>query len=109
VAAGAGTALGAGTGIGDAVTGDRKISTTLLAAAIAASIIAAAPARSASLAPNATPVVQLAQSDYYSELYYRYGYRPACPYRYHWECWFDVYGRQGCGCRPDFGLYPGFY
>ena len=95
-----------------AMASERIIVTTLLAAAIAASVIGAAPARSASPAPNATPVVQLAQNYSYGDGYYRnyyYGYRPACPYRYHWECWFDAYGRQGCGCRPDFGLYPGFY
>jgi hypothetical protein len=90
------------------VTRNRKSLTRLLAAAIAASTFAA-PARSASLTQNATPVVQLAQSDYYGDRYYRYGYRPACPYRYHWDCWFDPYGRQGCGCLPDFGLYPGLY
>ncbi len=52
-------------------------------------------------------------SSYYGGYYYwpyYDGYRPpACPYRYHWECWLDPYGRPGCGCRPDFGLYPGLY
>jgi hypothetical protein len=107
--AGDGAALGAGIGIGDAVTRDFKISAAVLAAAIAASTVSAAPARSASLAQSATPLAQLVQADYYTDLYYRYGYRPPCPYRYHWECWFDVYGRQGCGCRPDFGLHYYIY
>jgi hypothetical protein len=39
---------------------------------------------------------------------YHYGRYPACPYRYHWECWSDRYGRGACGCRPDPGLYTGW-
>ena len=80
--------------------------TFFAAAALAASL--SGMAASASAAP-----VQLAQGyDYGVRYYWPYydGYRPpACPYRYHWACWSDPYGRQGCGCRPDFGLYPGLY
>ncbi len=62
---------------------------------------------------SAAPVTQLTQGyDAGVRYYWPYydGYRPpACPYRYHWACWIDPYGRRGCGCRPDFGLYPGLY
>jgi len=95
---------------------DGRALTALLAAAVAASIGCAVPASAApasvSIGQNATPLVHLAQGYYYGGRYYNgyyYGYRPPCPYRYHWECWFDPYGRQGCGCRPDFGLHYGFY
>ena len=98
------------------MTKDGQASMALLAAAIAASIGCAAPASAApasvSTGQNATPLVHPAQGYYYGGRYYGgsyYGYRPPCPYRYHWECWFDPYGRQGCGCRPDFGLHYGFY
>jgi hypothetical protein len=81
--------------------------TALAAAALAASLCVIAASASAA------PVTQLAQGYDYGVRYYSPyydGYRPpACPYRYHWECWIDPYGRQGCGCRPDFGLYPGLY
>ena len=80
--------------------------TTLATAALAASLSLMAASASAG------PVTQIAQGYDYSVHYWPYndGYRPpACPYRYHWECWIDPYGRQGCGCRPDFGLYPGLY
>ena len=81
--------------------------TTLAAATLAASVSVMAASASAA------PVTQLAQGFDYTIRYYQPyydGYRaPACPYRHHWECWIDPYGRQGCGCRPDFGLYPGLY
>jgi hypothetical protein len=81
--------------------------TTLAVAALAASLSTMAASASAA------PFTQLAQGyDYGVRYYWPYydGYRPpACPYHYHWECWVDPYGRQGCGCRPDFGLYPGLY
>ncbi len=93
-----------------------RILTALFAAAIVANIGWAAPASAApvsvSTTPNATPLVHLAQGYYYGNRYYGgyyYGYRPPCPYRYHWECWFDPYGRQSCGCQPDFGLHYGIY
>ena len=81
--------------------------TTLAAAALAASLSAMA-----GLA-TAAPVTRIAQGyDYSVRYYWPYNdeYRPpACPYRYHRACWIDPYGRRSCGCRPDFGLYPGLY
>ena len=69
-----------------------------------------------SLAASAAPVTPATPVSYYYGGGYHYywpyydGYRPpACPSRYHWACWVDPYGRQGCGCLPDFGLYPGLY
>lgn len=83
--------------------------TTFTAAALAASL--SAMAASASAAP--APVTRIAQGyDYGVRYYWPYydGYRPpACPSRYHWACWIDPYGRRGCGCLPNFGLYPGLY
>jgi len=94
-------------GLAPLVTIARQIRRMGLTAAAAAAV--ALCARSAS----AAPLTQLAQGYDYGGRHdrpYYYDYRPpACPYRYHWECWIDPYGRQGCGCRPDFGLYRGFY
>ena len=42
------------------------------------------------------------------QYHYYDGRYPPCPYRYHWECWFDPYGHQSCGCHPEPGLYTGW-
>jgi hypothetical protein len=61
----------------------------------------AAPA-TASEIPGPAPFTYRIQYHYYDGRY------PPCPYRYHWECWSDPYGRGCCGCRPDPGLYTGW-
>ncbi len=78
-------------------------------------ILAAAAIALGSVSVSATPLAPPVPVSYYYG-YYRYywpyddGYRPpACPYRHHWACWVDPHGRPGCGCLPDFGLYPGLY
>jgi hypothetical protein len=63
--------------------------------------VSAAPATVSPL-PSAVPFTHWVQYRYYDGRY------PACPYRYHWECWFDPYGRQSCGCHPEPGLYTGW-
>jgi hypothetical protein len=60
----------------------------------------AAPATSQ--APGPAPFTTWIQYHYYDGRY------PACPYRYHWECWSAPSGRGSCGCRPDPGLYTGW-
>jgi hypothetical protein len=91
---------------------------TIFAAAALILYAGAAHSAPADLAapPNATPLTVPVQNTYsggypyapYSqERYYFSGWRPACPYRYHWECW-GPYGAPACGCRPDPGLYTGY-
>ena len=65
---------------------------------------------SASAAPAATIVAAPAPLPVQYAPYgrYDYGRYPPCPYRYHWECWLDPYGRNACGCRPEPGLYTGW-
>ena len=76
--------------------------------AAAALLLCAVSASAATVTP-ATPVYYYGGGYRYYWPYYD-GYRPpACPYRHHWACWIDPYGQQGCGCLPDFGLYPGLY
>lgn len=77
-----------------------SLPTVSLGAASAAPFSAPAPLKYA-------PLTQLAQGYDYSGYYYG-GWRPACPYRYHWECWADIYGRPSCGCHPEPGLYTGW-
>jgi hypothetical protein len=78
----------------------------VLAAVMIGFGVASAPA--GQIAPPPVPVSYFYHYRYYWPYYD--GYRPpACPYRHHWACWIDPYGRQGCGCLPDFGLYPGLY
>ena len=73
--------------------------------ALGASALGAAPA---SAMPATTPVAS-GPLLFIQPVQYRYdGRYPACPYRYHWECWFDAYGRQSCGCHPEPGLYTGW-
>ena len=55
-------------------------------------------------APKATPLLQLAQSDYYGSYTtgwgwgYGFNFTPACPAHYHYSCWPDPYGYHHCGC-----------
>jgi len=56
------------------------------------------------IARNATPVVQLAQGDDYRRDDYA-GYRPVCPYRYYYTCWYGPRGDRHCGCLPGIGYY----
>ena len=48
--------------------------------------------------PNATPLTQLVQDNYYGSYTtgwgWRYGFNftPACPAHYHYSCWPDPYG-----------------
>jgi hypothetical protein len=51
-----------------------------------------------------TPHTQLTQSFFYGDRYYG-EYRPACPDRYYYTCWFDQHGNRHCGCRPDLAYY----
>jgi hypothetical protein len=71
---------------------------------------AAMPPMATAPATLAHPFLQPAQGVYYGHYYYYNGryyppYPPACPYRYHFECWNEPQGGKRCGCRPDFGLY----
>lgn len=93
------------------VMGARRASRVGLAAAVVVVAALVLPAPSTMAAALAQPVQAYDYGYVYPPPYsYNYAYRPpACPYRYHWECWFDPYGRRGCGCRPDFGLYTNFY
>ena len=56
------------------------------------------------IARNATPAVQLAQGDDYRRDDYA-GYRPVCPYRYYYTCWYGPRGDRHCGCLPGIGYY----
>ena len=79
--------------------------TALVAAAITlnAAPLSAAPF-AASVPPDATPLTHKVQGDYYGGYTYGWGwgygynYKPACPYNYHYESWFDPYGYRHCGC-----------
>jgi hypothetical protein len=69
---------------------------------LAPTVLSAAPLTSPSRA-NATPLVHAVQFDRwsnYGSYGYGYGYRPACPVDYHYECWRDPYGFRHCGCLP---------
>ena len=83
----------------------------ILIASVAAAAIAltsasliAAPAGVARAPNNATPLLHLAQGNYYGGYTYGFGlgtgynYIPACPYNYHYDCWSDPYGYRHCGC-----------
>ena len=78
---------------------------SVAAAAIALGTIplAAAPVGIAST-PNATPLLQLVQSDYYGSYTtgqgwgYGFNFTAACPAHYHYSCWPDPYGYRHCGC-----------
>jgi hypothetical protein len=78
-----------------------NLTASLAAAAIGLGTVLAA---SAAAAQDATPRPQVAQSYDYGGHYYD-GYRPACPERYYFACWFDDYGLRHCGCRPGLGYY----
>jgi hypothetical protein len=84
----------------------RKILTALLASiavGLGAASLGAAPIGDTAR-QQVTPLVQLTQGYYYGGGYYG-AYRPACPERYYFACWFDPYGRQQCGCRPGLAYY----
>jgi hypothetical protein len=49
---------------------------------------------------NATPLVHLAQAWVYDD-YYRRGYRPACPFGYHYACRVGPNGYRHCACWPN--------
>lgn len=53
---------------------------------------------------NATPIIRLAQGDDYRRDDYG-GYRPVCPYRYYYTCWYGPRGDRHCGCLPGIGYY----
>ena len=85
------------------------MSLAALAVAVSAEPLSAAPAATA--APlNATPLMHLAQGNYYGGYTYGWGwgygynYKPACPYNYHYDCWNDPYGYRHCGCLRN--LWP---
>jgi hypothetical protein len=79
--------------------------TALVAAAIALNVapLSAAPFAAAT-PPDATPFTHKVQDNYFGGYTYGWGwgygynYKPACPYGYHYECWFDPYGYRHCGC-----------
>jgi hypothetical protein len=54
--------------------------------------------------PNATPLTQPAQDNYYGSYTtgwgwgYGFNFTPACPAHYHYSCWPDPYGYRHCGC-----------
>lgn len=77
---------------------------------VLAAVMIGLGAASASAGPVTPPPMPVSFYGYRYYWPYYDGYRPlACPYRHHWACWIDPYGQQGCGCLPDFGLYPGLY
>ncbi len=78
----------------------------ILMASLAAVVIGwwMALTASAAVAQNATPVTQWVQGYDYGD-YYPGAYRPACPERYYYACWFDPYGYRHCGCRPGLAFY----
>ena len=63
----------------------------------------AAPAGIAAM-PNATPLTQRVQDNYYGSYTtgwgwgYGFNFTPACPAHYHYSCWPDPYGYRHCGC-----------
>jgi hypothetical protein len=78
---------------------------SLAAAALAAWTVSAFAAPAAGTAGlNFTPLTHLAQGNYYGGYTYGFGwgpgydYKPACPYNYHYTCWYDPYGYRHCGC-----------
>jgi hypothetical protein len=54
--------------------------------------------------PNATPLTQPVQDNYYGSYTtgwgwgYGFNFTPACPAHYHYSCWPDPYGYRHCGC-----------
>jgi hypothetical protein len=62
--------------------------------------LSAAPAGIA-VQQNATPLTHLAQASYWDDYYYG-GYRPACPWGYHFYCRTMAYGYRHCACWPDY-------
>ena len=71
-------------------------------------IASAAPTGIAAM-PNATPLTQLVQDNYYGSYTtgwgwgYGYNFTPACPAHYHYSCWPDPYGYRHCGCLLNSG------
>ena len=77
----------------------------LVAAAVAVAMIGCATALAAAPADiaaqqNATPIVRAVQVSYWGNWYYG-GYRPACPWGYHYACPVGPYGYRQCTCWPD--------
>jgi hypothetical protein len=82
---------------------------------LTASVVTAAAIGLSAVPAPAAPAVTLVDKDAVSYThrvgYYYYGddgyyvSRPACPYRYYYACWSDLYGRPHCGCRPGIGFY----
>ncbi len=87
-------------------TGMRLTCAAALAAAAVglAAIPLPAAAADVAIAPNATPLPQLAQTYDYGDGYYSY-YRPACPDRYYYACRPDPNGNPHCACWPGLGYY----
>jgi hypothetical protein len=79
------------------------MSVAAVAIGLGTTLLAAAPGGIAT-APNATPPIQLAQSNYYGSYTtgwgwgYGFNFTPACPANYHYSCWPDPYGYRHCGC-----------
>jgi len=80
-----------------------KIFAAVAAIGLYAADLPAARAADA-IARNATAIVRLAQGDGYRRDD-NGGYRPVCPYRYYYTCWYDPRGNRHCGCLPGIGYY----
>jgi hypothetical protein len=78
------------------------LAASLAAAAIGvyAPVLSAAPAGFAAQ-QNATPLIHLAQY-WTSGGWYYGGYRPACPWGYHYACRVGPYGYRHCACWPNY-------
>jgi hypothetical protein len=95
----------AAAGFGGGITMRTALTMSIAAVAIAlgTTSLTAAPGGSAAR-PNAAPILQLAQSDYYGSYTtgwgwgYGFNFTPACPAHYHYSCWPDPYGYRHCGC-----------
>jgi hypothetical protein len=85
----------------------------------AAAAPAGLPAGTDGAAQNFTPLnaelLHKAQSNYYGGYTTGFGwgwgfnYIPACPYNYHYSCWYDpAYGYRHCGCWPNGQFFSGF-
>jgi len=84
-----------------------RIALTMSVAAAAfglgTTLLAAAPGGIAAM-PNAAPLTQPVQDDYYGSYTtgqgwgYGFNFTAACPAHYHYSCWFDPYGYRHCGC-----------
>jgi len=57
--------------------------------------LSAAPAAGLAGAQSATPVTRVGWGWYYG------GYRPACPWGYHYACRLGPYGYRHCACWPN--------